>query len=92
MTDQSRTVGGSLLRQALDEVAAQVRAEAAADPVHTQVTAFVAYDAETGVQLGAALLLHGPGQSEWTVSGALSRKVQSASAPYAVRLELRGRF
>ena len=87
-----RTDGGTLLRQALDEVEAQVKRHAVDDPQRTQVTAFLAYDKETGVQIGTAVLIHGPKGSEWTLTGALSRKVQASPSPYAVRLELHGRI
>ena len=87
-----RTVGGTLLRQALDEVEAQVKRRAVDDPQRTQITAFLAYDKETGAQIGAAVLFHGPKGSEWTLTGALSRKVQASPSPYAVRLELHGRI
>jgi hypothetical protein len=88
-----RTVGGSLLRQALDEVNAQVKAQAAAgDATTRQLTAFAAYDPATGAQLGVAVLWHGAKGSEWVLSGALSRTVQASPSPYGVRLELQGRF
>lgn len=84
---EPRTVGGSLLRQALDDVREQVKADSVSN-----VVAYAAYDRESGVQLGMAYLWHGPKGSEWTVTGALSRKVQAAQSPYAVRLELRGKL
>lgn len=84
-----RTVGGSLLRQALDELQTQIEATPATG---TTVTAFTAYDAETGVQIGGAMRWRGEKGSEWVLTGALSRKVQAAGAPYAVRLELKGRL
>lgn len=92
-TRPPRTDGGSLLRQALDEVTAQVREQAAAgDPAARQVRVFAAYDKTSGAQVGLAVLWHGAKGSEWVVSGALSRKVQASTAPYAVRLELQGQF
>lgn len=88
-----RTDGGSLLRQALDEVEAQVRQQSAAgDATKRQLTAFAAFDKQTGAQLGVAVLWHGEKGSEWVLSGALSRKVQASPSPYAVRLELQGQF
>lgn len=87
-----RTEGGSLLRQALDEVEAQVKRRAVEDPQRTQVTAFLAYDKETGAEIGGAVLFHGPKGSEWTLTGALRRKVTASPSPYAVRLELHGRI
>jgi hypothetical protein len=81
-----RTVGGSLLRQSLDEMQRQIQAQ----PGEKRVTAFVAFDKETGAQVGAAAYWQGPKGSEWIVTAALSRKVQAAQSPYAVRLELQG--
>lgn len=83
-----RTVGGSLLRQSLDELQKQIQAQ----PGEKRVNVFAAYDQETGAQLGAAMLWHGSRGSEWVLSGMLSRKVQAAQSPYAVRLELQGRL
>ena len=87
-----RTMGGILLRQALDQAKAMAEAEPPPTTGHPTVTAFVAYDQETGAQLGGAVLWRGEKGSEWSVTGALSRKVQAAQAPYAIRLELRGRL
>lgn len=87
-----RTTGGILLRQALDDAKALAEAEPPPTPGHPTVTAFVAYDKDTGAQLGGAFLWRGEKGSEWSLTGALSRKVQAAQAPYAVRLELRGRL
>lgn len=87
-----RTDGGTLLRQAMDEARAQVDAEVAKEPGRDQVTAFIAYDKQTGAQLGAAYYWQGEKGSEWTVTAALSRKVQASPSPYAVRLELHGRL
>lgn len=85
-----RTVGGELLRQSLDELKRQL--EAAPVDGRRKITGFLAYDKESGAQIGAAIHLRGPKGSEWLVSGVLSRKVQAAQAPYAVRLELQGSF
>lgn len=87
-----RTMGGILLRQALDEAKAMAEAEGTPEPGHTTVTAFVAYDKETGAQIGGAVSWQTEKGHEWVVTGALSRKVQASPSPYAVRLELRGRL
>lgn len=83
-----RTDGGSLLRAALDEAERQV-ATAAPGP-RGQVTAFVAYDKESGAQVGMAYLWRTEKGREWTVTGALGRKATGATSPYAVRIELKG--
>ena len=87
MLTEPRTVGGSLLRASLDEMARQLEA---APGEKNAATSFLAYDAESGVEIGVAVLWHGPRKSEWVISGALSRKVQAAGSPYKVRLELKG--
>jgi len=85
-----RTVGGSLLRQALDELQTQIAAAPAAEG--PSVTAFVAYDRETGAEVGAAVRWQGAKGHEWMLTGALARKVQASGSPYAVRLELKGKL
>jgi len=90
MPTTPRTVGGSLLRQALDELQTQI---AAAPPAEgPSVTAFVAYDRETGAEVGAALRWQGAKGSEWLLTGSLSRKATASTAPYGVRLELKGKL
>lgn len=81
---EPRTVGGSLLRSALNEAQKQ----AFASP--TSVTAFVAYDRETGAEVGMAYHWKTEKGSEWAITGSLKRKAVAAQSPYAVRLELRG--
>lgn len=87
-----RTMGGILLRQALDEAKAMAEAEAPPATGETSVTAFVAYDKETGAQIGGAVAWRTDKGHEWMVTGALSRKAQASPSPYAVRLELRGKL
>lgn len=86
-----RSAGGTLLRAALDEARRQVDEETRPGPGAT-LYAFAAYDKDSGAQMGAAVLWRGPKGSEWMVSGALARKVQTSPSPFAVRLELRGRL
>ena len=83
-----RTEGGSLLRQSLSELQKQIESQ----PGEKRVTAYAAYDRETGAQIGMAYHWQGPKGSEWNVTAALSRKVQAAGSPYAVRLELQGKL
>lgn len=83
---EPRTVGGSLLRAALDEAERQAKA----DPARKQVTAYVAYDKQTGAEVGAVLHWKTDAGNEWALTGKLARKVTSAQSPYAVRLELKG--
>lgn len=97
LTDGRRTVGGSLLRQAVDEAERQIErqiAEAAAPPVpgHPVVTAFVAFDKESGAQVGGAVSWRTEKGHDWTFIGAVARKAVASPSPYGVRLELHGRL
>ncbi len=88
-----RTTGGTALRASIEEAQQRIADEAATtQPGETAVTAFAVYDRETGLEVGAAVHWQGPKGSEWTVTGALSRKATAATSPYGVRLELRGRL
>lgn len=88
-----RTIGGAGLRASIDEATQRITEDAAAAPAGaTTVTVFAAYDRESGAEIGVAMHWQGPKGSEWTVSGALSRKATAATSPYGVRLELRGRL
>ena len=80
----ARTPGGSLLRSALDEAAKEAMKSG------KEVTAFVAYDKETGAEIGAAIHMQTAAGKRWVIEGKLSRKVTASTKPYAVRLELRG--
>lgn len=91
--DYARTEGASLLRSAIDEVNAEVRKQVSEEEKEKRlrVYSYMAYNA-AGIEVGGAVLLHGPRQSEWVVSGVLSRTVMASPKPYAVRLELRGQL
>ena len=89
VTRPDRTIGGSLLRSAID---AEVAKLAIKPGRKSGGAVFSAYDQDTGVRLGVAVMAKGPLGTTWIIEGGLSRKVQASQIAMHVELKAEARW